>query len=72
MQRTSRVTFTDVSSDGVIESAFTSLSTSQHTFSGYAPTGVTVTLDRAMPLTVMIAVGVTGGMPFFITASTAP
>ena len=72
MERASRITFTDATSEGIIVAAFTSLSTSEHVFTGYAPTGVTVTLDQAMPLTVMIAVGVTGRVPFYITASAAP
>ena len=72
MLRTSRITFTDATSEGIIVAAFTSLTSSQHTVSGYVPTGVTVTLDQAMPLTVMIAVGVTGRMPLYITASAAP
>jgi hypothetical protein len=71
MRRTSRVTFTDASIDGVFEAAFC-MSTSLYSFSGYAPTGATVTLDTAMPLTVMLAVGLTARMPFFVTASTAP
>ena len=72
MRRTSQVTFTDAIIDGVFEAAFTSMTTSQCSYSGSAPTGATVTLDEAMPLTVMLAVGATAGMPFFITASTAP
>jgi hypothetical protein len=73
MQRTSRETFTDASTDCIFEAVFTtSASATQYSFSGSVPPGVTVTHDRAMPLTVMIAVGSTGGMPFFVTASTAP
>jgi len=71
MRRTSRVTFTDATVEGVFEAAFC-MSTSQYRFTGYAPTGATVTLDKAMPLTVMLAVGLTARMPFFVTSSTAP
>jgi hypothetical protein len=71
MPRTSRDSCTDAGRNGILETAFTSLSTSPDVESRYAPTGVTVTFDEAMPLTVMLAVEETAGMPFFITVSTA-
>jgi hypothetical protein len=71
MPRTPGITSTDAGHNGSFETAFTSLSTSPDAISSCAPTGVTVTLDEAMPLTVMLAVEETAGMPFFITVSTA-
>jgi hypothetical protein len=55
----------------IIEAALTSLSTSQKTLLRVRADRRHRHQDQAMPLTVMIAVQVTAGMPFFITVSTA-